>query len=59
MIIISCIRVAYQRDIHLALVSSDEHAVHYESSTGAQFLNLLVSGVNTKPFHIRSVGGLF
>jgi len=45
--------VARQRDVHLAVVGSDEHEMSPEMSTGVQFLNIDVAGVNTKPFRIR------
>ena len=45
--------VALQRDVHLAVVGSDEHEMSPEISTGIQFLNIDVAGVNTKPFRIR------
>ena len=49
------IHVAHQSDTHLALIGSEEHEVHYDSSTGVQFLNLLVSSADQrmKPFKIR------
>lgn len=45
--------VARQCDVHLAVVGSDEHEMSPEVSTGIQFLNIDVAGVNTKPFRIR------
>jgi len=45
--------VARQCDVHLAVVGSDEHEMSPEISTGVQFLNIDVAGVNTKPFRIR------
>ena len=45
--------VARQCDVHLAVVGSDEHEMSPEMSTGVQFLNIDVAGVNTKPFRIR------
>ena len=45
--------VARQCDVHLAVVGSDEHEMSPEVSTGVQFLNIDVAGVNTKPFRIR------
>jgi len=45
--------VARQCDIHLVVVGSDEHEISPEVSTGVQFLNIDVAGVNTKPFRIR------
>ncbi|XP_050395873.1 E3 ubiquitin-protein ligase TM129 isoform X2 [Patella vulgata] len=49
------VHVARQSDIHLTLSHSEEHAISYENNLTAQFLSILVSGINPnlKPFYIR------
>lgn len=51
------LHVGHQRDIHLAIVGSEEHEVYHESAAGVQFLNILVTSIdsNMKPFKIRLV----
>lgn len=51
------LHVGHQGDIHLAIVGSEEHEVYHESAAGVQFLNILVSSIdsNMRPFKIRSV----
>ena len=38
--------IAQQGDIHLTLDRTEEHPLHYESQSGAQFLNITVSSIN-------------
>jgi len=45
--------VARQTDAHLAVVGTDEHQLSPETTTGVQYLNLDVAGVNVRPFRIR------
>lgn len=45
--------VAHQADTHLAVVGSDEHILSPEASTGVQYINIDVAGVNIKSFSIR------
>jgi E3 ubiquitin-protein ligase TM129 len=44
---------ARQTDAHLAVVGTDEHHLSPETTTGVQYLNLDVAGVNVRPFRIR------
>ena len=51
------VHIAHQSDIHLTLISAQEHELSHESPTGAQFLTISVDSVRegVKPFSIRLV----
>ena len=49
------VHIAFQSDVHLTVIGTDEHDLSHESTTGVQFLSILVKSVNgqVEPFKIR------